>query len=49
MAYDNSIEYKEKHYLAGLMKGVIDEVGPANVVQVITNNAAICQAVGFVH
>ena len=46
-ACDGSKKYKDKHYLATLIKAVIDEVGPANVVQIITDNAAICNVAGM--
>ena len=43
-AIDGSGEYKDKHYIANLISSTIDEVGPQNVVQVITDNAPVCKA-----
>lgn len=37
-------EYKDKFHIAGLLKDAISEVGPYNVVQVITDNAPVCKA-----
>ncbi|TYG76943.1 hypothetical protein ES288_D03G154800v1 [Gossypium darwinii] len=39
-------EYKDKFYVATLIKDAISEVGAQNVVQVITGNALVCKAVG---
>ena len=39
-------EVKDKHFIANLMKEVIQEVGHQNVVQIITENAANCKAAG---
>ncbi|KAK9047980.1 hypothetical protein SSX86_033058 [Deinandra increscens subsp. villosa] len=39
-------EYKDKFFIAKLMKEVINEVGHENVVQVITDNASVCKAAG---
>ncbi|XP_074336689.1 uncharacterized protein LOC141673859 [Apium graveolens] len=41
-------EVKDKFHLATLMREVIMEVGPQNVVQVITDNAPICKAAGTI-
>ncbi|KAH1232682.1 hypothetical protein GmHk_09G025276 [Glycine max] len=46
-AIDGSKEYKDKHYMFDLLKDVIKEVGPQNVVQVITDNVHVCKAVGL--
>ena len=45
-AVDCSGETKDKYFIFGLLKEVILEVGLENVVQVITDNAANCKAVG---
>ncbi|CAL5395559.1 unnamed protein product [Camellia sinensis] len=42
----NKGETKDKYFISNLMKEVIMEVGPKNVVQVITDNAANCKAAG---
>ncbi|KAH1047505.1 hypothetical protein J1N35_038289 [Gossypium stocksii] len=39
-------EYKDKFYVTTLIKDAISEVGAQNVVQVITDNASVCKAVG---
>ncbi|KAI8529871.1 hypothetical protein RHMOL_Rhmol11G0008100 [Rhododendron molle] len=39
-------ETKDKYFIANLMKEVINEVGPLNVIQVITDNAPNCKAGG---
>ncbi|KAH1114289.1 hypothetical protein J1N35_007667 [Gossypium stocksii] len=41
-------EYKDKFYVATLIKDAISEVGAQNVVQVITDNAPVCKAVGSI-
>jgi hypothetical protein len=41
-AIDCSGEIKDKYYIFNLMKEVIEEVGPNNVVQVVTDNAKNC-------
>ncbi|KAH1107864.1 hypothetical protein J1N35_011632 [Gossypium stocksii] len=41
-------EYKDKIYVATLIKDAISEVGAQNVVQVITDNALICKAAGSI-
>ena len=46
-AIDGSKEYKDKHYIARLIKGAIEDVGASNVVQVITDNAPVCRAAGL--
>lgn len=45
-AIDTSGETKDKHFIANLLKEVIDEVGDQNVVQVITDNAKNCKGAG---
>ncbi|KAG8379144.1 hypothetical protein BUALT_Bualt07G0057600 [Buddleja alternifolia] len=40
-------EYKDKWFIARLIKEVIVEVGVTNVVQVITDNAPVCKAAGL--
>ncbi|XP_058180780.1 uncharacterized protein LOC131299188 [Rhododendron vialii] len=39
-------EIKDKHFIASLMKEVVIEVGPKNVVQIVTDNTANCKAAG---
>ncbi|XP_018509953.2 uncharacterized protein LOC108869695 [Brassica rapa] len=39
-------EVKDRFFISGLMKEVINEVGHQNVVQIITDNAANCKAAG---
>lgn len=41
-------EVKDKNFIAKLLGEVIHEVGPQNVVQVITGNASVCSAVGAI-
>ncbi|KAL0312834.1 UNVERIFIED_CONTAM: hypothetical protein Sradi_5682700 [Sesamum radiatum] len=40
-------EYKDKWFISTLIKEVIVEVGVANVVQIITDNAPVCKAAGL--
>ncbi|KAL6521387.1 hypothetical protein OROGR_017956 [Orobanche gracilis] len=40
-------EYKDRNHIAGLIREVIMEVGPQNVVQVVTDNAPVCKAAGM--
>ncbi|KAJ1443109.1 Ribonuclease H-like superfamily [Sesbania bispinosa] len=47
-AIDGSGEFKDKHYISDLMFSVIDEIGPQNVVQIITDNAPVCKAAGSI-
>lgn len=47
-AIDASGEYKDKHFIADLIMSTINEVGPHNVVQVITDNAPVCKAAGLI-
>ena len=39
-------EVKDKHFIANLLKEIIDEVGHENVVQIITDNARNCKGAG---
>jgi hypothetical protein len=39
---------KSKEYIADLLIQVIKTIGPKNVVQVITDNAANCKAIGLI-
>ena len=41
-------ETKDKHFIANLLINTIQEIGPQKVVQVITDNAAACKAVGHI-
>ena len=41
-------EFKDKFYIASLMSETTTEIGPENVVQVITDNAPVCKAVGLI-
>ncbi|MCO5575692.1 hypothetical protein L7F22_029496 [Adiantum nelumboides] len=45
-AVDSSRQVKSGSYIAGVIAEVIDEVGAANVVQVILDNAKNCKDVG---
>jgi len=40
-------DIKDKDFITRHMRDVVMEVGPDNVVQIITNNAAICKAAGM--
>jgi len=40
-------QVKTKEYIAEKLRGVIDEVGRQNVVQIITDNAANCKGAGL--
>ncbi|XP_026378526.1 uncharacterized protein LOC113272962 [Papaver somniferum] len=40
-------EYKDKVFIANLLKETINEVGADNVVQVITDNAPVCKSAGL--
>ncbi|KAL5172115.1 hypothetical protein HKD37_16G044935 [Glycine soja] len=46
-AIDCSNEIKDKDFIAKLMREVIMEVGHSNVVQIVTDNAAVCKAAGL--
>ena len=41
-------ETKDKYFIADLLINTIQEIGPQKVVQVITDNAVVCKAVGHV-
>ncbi|XP_059659219.1 uncharacterized protein LOC132306039 [Cornus florida] len=45
-AVDCSGGIKDKFFISNLLKEVINEVGPQNVIQVITDNAPNCKAAG---
>ena len=45
-AIDGSDEFKDKHYIDGVLKDAIKEIGHEKVVQVITNNASVMKFVG---
>ncbi|KAL5824488.1 hypothetical protein ACOSQ3_020551 [Xanthoceras sorbifolium] len=40
-------EYKDKHFIFNLLIESIREIGPQNVVQVITDNSSACKAAGL--
>ena len=41
-------EIKDKHFIVDLLINTIQDIGPQKVVQVITDNAAACKAVGHI-
>ena len=45
-AIDGSGEFKDKHYIAGVLKDAIKEIGHEIVVQVITDNANVMKSAG---
>ena len=45
-AIDGSSEFKDKHYIVGVLKDAIKEIGHEKVVQVITNNANVMKSAG---
>ncbi|XP_028199577.1 uncharacterized protein LOC114384083 [Glycine soja] len=45
---DCSNEIKDKDFIAKHMREVIMEVGHSNVVQIVTDNAAVCKAAGLI-
>ena len=45
-AIDGSGEFRDKHYIAGVLKDAIKEIGHEKVVQVITDNASVMKSVG---
>ncbi|XP_057418312.1 uncharacterized protein LOC130712497 [Lotus japonicus] len=47
-AVDCSDEVKDKDFIAKKIREVIIEVGPSNVVQVVTDNAPVCRAAGLI-
>ena len=40
-AIDGLGEFKDKHFIAGVLKDAIKEIGHEKVVQVITDNASV--------
>jgi len=40
-------DLKDKDFMARYMRDAIMEVGPNNVVQIITDNAVVCKAAGM--
>ncbi|WVZ88415.1 hypothetical protein U9M48_034941 [Paspalum notatum var. saurae] len=47
-AIDASGDEKTKEYIAEKLVAVVEEVGPKNVVQIITDNAANCKGAGLI-
>ena len=45
-AIDGSSELKYKHFITGMLKDVIKDIGHEKVVQVITNNVNVMKIVG---
>ena len=45
-AINGSSEFKNKHFIVGVLKGAIKEIGNEKIVQVITNNANVMKAAG---
>ena len=45
---DCSGKVKDSKFIAGILISTIEQVGPANVVQVITDNAPVCKAAGLI-
>eukprot|EP00268_Persea_americana_P006990 TRINITY_DN12554_c0_g1_i1.p1 TRINITY_DN12554_c0_g1~~TRINITY_DN12554_c0_g1_i1.p1 ORF type:complete len:113 (-),score=18.75 TRINITY_DN12554_c0_g1_i1:183-521(-) len=45
-AVDCSGEIKDKYFIYGLLKEVIEDVGPQNVIKVIIDNAKNCSGAG---
>ncbi|XP_075636967.1 uncharacterized protein LOC142609272 [Castanea sativa] len=45
-AIDGSGEFKDKHYIAGVLNDAIKEIGHEKVVQIITDNASVMKAAG---
>ncbi|XP_075670346.1 uncharacterized protein LOC142640138 [Castanea sativa] len=45
-AIDGSGEFKDKHYIAGVLRDAIKEIGHEKVVQVITDNANVMKSAG---
>ena len=46
-AEDCSGEVKDNKFIADILISAIEQVGPANVVQVITDNAPVCKVAGL--
>ena len=47
-AEDCSGEVKDSNFIAEILISAIEQVGPTNVVQVITDNAPVCKAMGLI-
>jgi hypothetical protein len=47
-AEDCSGKVKDSKFIANILISSIEQVGPANVVQVITNNAPVCKVAGLI-
>ncbi|XP_066342489.1 uncharacterized protein [Miscanthus floridulus] len=47
-AIDASGEVKTKEYIGEKLMAVVEEVGPKNVIQIITDNAANCKGAGLI-
>ena len=47
-AEDCSGEIKDSNFIAEVLISAIEQVGPSNVVQVITDNALVCKAAGLI-
>ena len=47
-AEDCSGEIKDSNFIAEVLISAIEQVGPSNVVQVITDNAPVCKAAGLI-
>ena len=45
-AIDGSCEFKDKHYITGVLKDAIKEIGHEKVVQVVTDNASVMKSTG---
>ena len=45
-AIDGSGEFKDKHYIVGVLKDAIKDIGHEKVVQVITDNANVMKSTG---
>ena len=43
---DGSGEFKDKYYIAGVLKDAIKQIGHEKVVQVITDNASVMKSAG---
>ena len=47
-AKDSSGEVKDSKFIADILISAIEQVGPTNVVQVITDNAPVCKDAGLI-
>ena len=45
---DCSSEVKDSNFIVEILISAIEQVGPTNVVQVITNNAPVCKVAGLI-